>query len=167
MDPATLTATDLVALIRARKLSAVEATQAALARTDRLNPGLNAIVQMRSDGALADAAAVDAALARGEDPGPLAGVPVTVKVNIDQQGFATTNGLRIQQDLIAPEDSPPVRNLRRAGAIIIGRTNTVSLEIYNAVTAGEFDRALWLSAGLGAFSTLVLVVLRRHDRSNG
>jgi len=53
------------------------------------------------------------------------------------------------------------------GGNIIGRTNTVSLEIYNAVTAGEFDRALWLSAGLGAFSTLVLVVLRRHDRSNG
>ncbi len=129
MDPATLTATDLVALIRARKLSAVEATQATLARTDRLNPGLNAIVQLRPDGALADAAAVDAALSRGEDPGPLAGVPVTVKVNIDQQGFATTNGLRIQQDLIATEDSPPVRNLRRAGAIIIGRTNTPAFSL--------------------------------------
>ena len=129
MDPATLTASDLVALIRARKISAVEATQAAFARADRLNPGLNAIVQMRPDEALKDAAAVDAALARGEDPGPLAGVPVTVKVNIDQQGFATTNGLRIQQDLIAAEDSPPVANLRRAGAIIIGRTNTPAFSL--------------------------------------
>lgn len=78
MDPATLTATDLVALIRARKISATEATRATLARIERLNPGLNAIVQLREDGALKDAAAVDAALQRGEDPGPLAGVPVTV-----------------------------------------------------------------------------------------
>ena len=100
MDPATLTATALAALIRTRQLSAVEATRATLDRIDRLNPGLNAIVQRRDDQALRDAAGVDAALARGEDPGPLAGVPVTVKVNIDQQGFATTNGLRIQQGLM-------------------------------------------------------------------
>ena len=79
MDPATLTATDLVALIRARKISATEATRATLARIERLNPGLNAIVQLREDGALKDAAAVDAALQRGEDPGPLAGVPVQVQ----------------------------------------------------------------------------------------
>ena len=123
MDPATLTATALAALIRSRQLSATEATQATLARIDRLNPALNAIVQRRDDAALAEARAIDAQLARGEDPGPLAGVPVTVKVNIDQKGFATTNGLRIQKDLIADQDSPPVDNLRRAGAIIIGRTN--------------------------------------------
>ena len=129
MDPATLTATTLVALIRARKLSAVEATRAVLARIDRLNPGLNAIVQRRDDGALRDAADVDAALQRGEDPGPLAGVPVTVKVNIDQAGFATTNGLRIQENLIGTEDSPPVANLRRAGAVIVGRTNTPAFSL--------------------------------------
>lgn len=129
MDPATLTASTLVALIRAGKLSAVEATRATLIRIDRLNPGLNAIVQLCDDGALKDAAAVDAALQRGEDPGPLAGVPVTVKVNIDQAGFATTNGLCIQQDLIATEDSPPVANLRRAGAVIVGRTNTPAFSL--------------------------------------
>lgn len=129
MDPATLTATELTALIRARQLSAVEATRAALARIDQLNPRINAIVQRMDDRALADAAAIDALIAKGEDPGPLAGVPVTVKVNVDQQGLATTNGLRIQQDLIATEDSPPVTNLRRAGAIIVGRTNTPAFSL--------------------------------------
>lgn len=129
MDHATLTASALSALIRSRKLSAVEAVKATLARIDRLNPGLNAIVQRSDDEALAEASAIDARIAKGDDPGPLAGVPVTVKVNIDQAGFATTNGLRIQKNLIATEDSPPVTNLRRAGAIIVGRTNTPAFSL--------------------------------------
>ncbi|MFN4204279.1 MAG: amidase [Tabrizicola sp.] len=129
MDPATLTASVLAALIRDRALSAVEAVQATLDRMDRLNTGLNAIVQRMDDEALAEAAAIEACLARGEDPGPLAGVPVTVKVNIDQKGQATTNGLRIQSGLVAQEDSPPVANLRRAGAIIVGRTNTPAFSL--------------------------------------
>lgn len=129
MDPATLTASALAPLIRARELSAEDATRATLSRIDRLNPGLNAIVQRMDDKALAQARAIDAQLARGEDPGPLAGVPVTVKVNIDEAGFATTNGLRIQADLIATEDSPPVANFRRAGAVIIGRTNTPAFSL--------------------------------------
>jgi amidase len=129
MDPATLTAAALATLIRSRQMSAVEAVQATLARIDRLNPGLNAIVQRMDDQALAAAADVDAKLAQGEEPGPLAGVPVTVKVNIDQKGHATTNGLRIQADLIAKEDSPPVTNLHRAGAIIVGRTNTPAFSL--------------------------------------
>ena len=129
MDPATLTASALSALIRTRQLSAEEATKATLARIDRLNPGFNAIVQRRDDDALSEARAVDARISQGEDPGPLAGVPVTVKVNIDQAGFATTNGLRIQQTLVAQEDSPPVANLRRAGAIIVGRTNTPAFSL--------------------------------------
>jgi amidase len=129
MDPATLSASALAPLIRSRQLSAVEAVQATLARIDRLNPGLNAIVQRMDDEALRAAGAIDAQLARGEDPGPLAGVPVTVKVNIDQAGFATTNGLRIQENLLADEDSPPVANLRRAGAVIVGRTNTPAFSL--------------------------------------
>ena len=129
MDPATLTATALTALIRSRQISAEEATSATLARIDRLNPGLNAIVQRCDDDALAEARTIDARIARGEDPGPLAGVPVTVKVNIDQKGYATTNGLRIQKNLIAQEDSPPVTNLRRAGAVIVGRTNTPAFSL--------------------------------------
>lgn len=129
MDLHRLTATALADLIRSRKVSAVEATQATLARITATNPRINAVVQRMDQAALTQAAAIDDALARGEDPGPMAGMPVTVKVNIDQKGCATTNGLRIQSNLIAPEDSPPVANLRRAGAVIVGRTNTPAFSL--------------------------------------
>lgn len=119
-----LSATQVADLIRQRKLSAVEAAQSALARLDAVNPQLNAVVDHRPDEVLARARSVDEALARGEDPGPLAGVPVTVKVNADQQGFATTHGVRFNKDLIAAHNSPVVDNLLKAGAVILGRTNT-------------------------------------------
>jgi amidase len=90
---------------------------------------LNAVVQEMPEAALEAAAAVDAALARGEAVGPLAGVPVTVKVNVDQAGCATTNGLRIQSGLVAQQDSPVVANLKRAGAVILGRTNAPAFSV--------------------------------------
>jgi amidase len=118
-----LSAADLAALIRSKKVSAKQAASAALARLDAVNPAINAVVDHRPEDVLAQAGAVDAAIARNEDVGLLAGVPVTVKVNIDQQGFATTNGLKLQRDLIAHTNSPVIDNLRRAGAVILGRTN--------------------------------------------
>jgi amidase len=118
-----LSATDIAALIGSKKISAKEAASAALARLDAVNPKINAVVDHRPADVLAQAAAIDAAIARNEDLGPLAGVPVTVKVNIDQQGFATTNGLKLQRDVIAATNSPVIDNLRRAGAVILGRTN--------------------------------------------
>jgi amidase len=119
-----LSASRVAGLVAQRKLSATEAAQAALARLAQVNPRLNAVVDHRREDVLARAAAIDAALARGEKPGPLAGVPVTVKVNIDQAGFATTNGVGLQKDLIAESNSPVVDNLLKAGAVIVGRTNT-------------------------------------------
>lgn len=119
-----LTASDLAGRIRRREVSAREAAAAALARLDEANPAINAVIDHRPEQALAAAARIDEALARGDDPGPLAGVPITVKVNIDQKGFATTNGIRLQKDLVAQRSSPVVDNLERAGAVIIGRTNT-------------------------------------------
>ena len=118
-----LSATDLAGRIRTRQVSATEAARDALARLDAVNPRINAVVDHRPEEVLAQAAAVDAAIARGEDPGPLAGVPVTIKVNADQAGYATTNGLRLQQDLMAAVDNPVVANLRKAGAVLLGRTN--------------------------------------------
>lgn len=119
-----LPAAELADRIRARQLSAREAARAALDRLTAVNPAINAVVDCRPEDVLAQADAVDAALLRGEDPGILAGVPVTVKVNIDQAGHATTNGVTLQRDLIAQSNSPVVENLRRAGAVILGRTNT-------------------------------------------
>ena len=118
-----LSAADIAALIRSKKISAKEAASAALARLDAVNPAMNAVVDHRPAEVLAQAAAIDATIARNQDAGPLAGVPVTVKVNIDQEGFATTNGLKLQRDVIARSNSPVIDNLRKAGAVILGRTN--------------------------------------------
>jgi amidase len=118
-----LSAKELAALVKSKKVSAKEAAIAALARLDAVNPSINAVVDHRPEDVLAQAAAIDAAIARGEDAGVLAGVPVTVKVNIDQAGFATTNGLKLQRDAIARSNSPVIDNLRKAGAVILGRTN--------------------------------------------
>src|SRR6204780_1724438 len=118
-----LSAADIAALIRSKKVSAKQAASAALARLDAVNPSINAVVDHRPDDVLAQAAAIDAAIARNQDIGPLGGVPVTVKVNIDQEGFATTNGLKLQRDVIAATNSPVIDNLRKAGAVILGRTN--------------------------------------------
>ena len=118
-----LSALELVGLIRSKKVSAREAAIAALARLDAVNPSINAVVDHRAEQVLAEAAAIDGKIARGEDGGLLAGVPVTIKVNIDQEGFATTNGLKIQRETIARANSPVVDNLRKAGAVMLGRTN--------------------------------------------
>ena len=135
-----LPASRVADLIRQRKLSATEAALAALARLDAVNPRLNAVVDWRPEEVLRRAGAIDAALARGEDPGPLAGVPVTVKVNIDQAGFATTNGVTLQKDLVATANSPVVDNLEKAGAVIIGRTNTPAFS-YRWFTGNKIGRA--------------------------
>ena len=128
-DVYKLPAYEIAAKIRARALSAREATQDALARIDAVNPAINAVVQFLPEEALREADSIDAALAAGRDPGPLAGVPVTTKVNVDQKGLATTNGVRIQKNLIASEDNPVVANLRKAGAVIVGRTNTPAFSL--------------------------------------
>jgi len=124
-----LSATEIAARVAAKTLSAREATEAALARMDAVNPAINAVVTPLHEEARAAADAVDAAIARGEKPGILAGVPVTVKVNADQAGHATTNGLVIQKDHMAEIDNPVIANLKKAGAIIIGRTNTPAFSL--------------------------------------
>ena len=124
-----LSACQLADRIRWKAVSAREVAQAALDRLDAVNPMLNAVVEHRPDEVLAQADAIDKRIARGEDVGSLAGVPVTVKVNTDQEGYATTNGLRLQRALIATADSPVVANLRRAGAVLLGRTNTPAFSL--------------------------------------
>ncbi|MEX0286424.1 MAG: amidase family protein [Paracoccaceae bacterium] len=125
----TWTATEMAEAVRSGQVSATELAQAHLDRIDAVNPAINAVVQEFPDEALQEAADVDAARARGDDPGLLAGVPVTIKVNVDQKGHATTNGLTLQKDLIAPQDSPLVANLRKSGAVIVGRTNTPAFSV--------------------------------------
>ncbi|MFC3058866.1 amidase family protein [Paenirhodobacter populi] len=120
----SLPASRIAALVRAGTVSATEVAKSALGRLDAVNPAINAVIECRPEDTLAAAAAVDAAVAQGRDPGVLAGVPITIKVNVDQIGYATTNGLKAQKDLIAKTHNPVVANLLGAGAVSLGRTNT-------------------------------------------
>jgi amidase len=118
------TAIDLARAIKNRAISSHEAVQSSLDRIAAVNPAVNAVVQVLADEAFAAADAADAAVKAGAELGPLHGVPVTTKVNADQRGCPTTNGVVEFRDLIAAEDSPVVANLRKAGGVIVGRTNT-------------------------------------------
>ncbi|HXU90115.1 MAG TPA: amidase family protein [Methylomirabilota bacterium] len=122
-------AVELATAIRTRKISSREAVQSVLQRLDAVNPALNAVTVLLADQALVAADRADAALKRGEVLGPLHGVPVTVKENIDQADQATANGVIAFKDLIAKVDSPPVANWKRAGAVIVGRTNTPAFSL--------------------------------------
>ncbi len=119
-----LSAVELAAGIREKRFSCAEAMASVVNRIRAINPKLNAIVIDLTEQALAEAAAADRALSSGVEPGLLFGVPVTIKINVDQEGQTTTNGVPAFANVIAPADAPLVRNLRRAGAIIVGRTNT-------------------------------------------
>jgi hypothetical protein len=118
-------AVELASGIRGRRFSFSEVMVSVVERIRTLNPKLNAIVIDLTDQALAEAAVADRSLKTIAESGPLFGVPLTIKVNVHQEGQATTNGVPAFANLIAPSDSPLVRNLRRAGAIIVGRTNRI------------------------------------------
>jgi amidase len=122
-------AVELAAAIRTRRISSREATRAVLDRLAAVNPALNAVTVLLADQALATADRADAAVRRGEALGLLHGVPVTIKENVDQEGAATANGVPAFKDMIATTDSPPVANWKRAGAVIVGRTNTPAFSL--------------------------------------
>jgi len=124
-----LSAVDLGAGIRRGDFTSEAVMESVLARIARLNPRLNAITFDLADEARAAAAAADAARRRGDPLGPLHGVPVTIKENVDQQGKPTPNGLPALAHQPAPGDAPVVANLLRAGAIVVGRTNTPELSM--------------------------------------
>ncbi|HEY1706752.1 MAG TPA: amidase [Rhizomicrobium sp.] len=118
-----LDATALAALIRQKDVSAREAVQAHLDRMHAVNPALNAVVRDLSDQALAEADAADRTLKSEGPRGALHGVPITTKINTDQAGLPTDNGVVTLKDLIASVDNPVIGSLRKAGGIVIGRTN--------------------------------------------
>ena len=117
-------ALDTAAAIRSGMISSTEVVEAHLARMRDVNPKLNAVVVDLSEDALKSAKAADNARARQRELGPLHGVPITIKENVDYEGRPNPNGVAAQMNIIAPSDAPVVRNLRKAGAIVIGLTNT-------------------------------------------
>jgi amidase len=116
-------ASDLAPAIRRRTISAREALLSCLERLDQINPYLNAVVDDLREDALIAADAADRAVKQKAPLGLLHGVPITVKINVDFAGRATTNGVVAFKNAIASGDSAVISNLRKAGAVIFGRTN--------------------------------------------
>src|SRR5215813_662369 len=114
---------ELAKAIREKQVSSREVIQAHLDRIHAVNGRLNAVTVVLHEEALRAAEAADQALAKGAALGPLHGVPMTVKENIDLSGSPTTQGIATFKDALPPAESPHVTQLKRAGAIPIGRTN--------------------------------------------
>jgi aspartyl-tRNA(Asn)/glutamyl-tRNA(Gln) amidotransferase subunit A len=122
-DICELNLTDLSWLIAAREVSSVEAVSATLTRLEQLEGKLNAFITVLSEQALAQAKKADEEIARGNNRGPLHGIPVTIKDMFETAGVLTTGGSKILKDWVPETDSALVERLRAAGAIIIGKTN--------------------------------------------
>ena len=116
------TVAGLAARLAQREISAVEVARDTLGRIARLDPALNAFLTVDEEGALAQARAADTAIARG-DAGPLAGVPIAHKDVLMTAGLRTTCGSRMLENFVAPYDAHVVAGLRRAGTVLVGKTN--------------------------------------------
>jgi Asp-tRNA(Asn)/Glu-tRNA(Gln) amidotransferase A subunit family amidase len=134
----TLDAYAIARDVRARDRSPVELADAALAAIEELDPRLGAFTVVLADEARAAARAVENAVAAGEDPGPLAGVPIAIKDHVWMRGAPATNGSLALADFVAPEDCVCVARLRQAGAVLVGKTNNPEF-CYRGIT----DNALF------------------------
>ena len=126
----TLTATELAARIASGEVSSADAVASHVARIRAVDGALNAIVVERFDAALAEARAADDRRARGETLGPLHGVPITVKEQLDLTGTPSTFGVNSRANDRAERDDPYVARLRAAGAIVTAKTNVPQLLVY-------------------------------------
>src|SRR5277367_4544494 len=133
-----LSAVSMAEQIRLKTLSPVELVEAHLFRIEKLNPRLNAFVQVDAERARHQASKAEAAVMRGESLGPLHGVPVSIKSSIDVAGMHCEAGTELRAGHVAEKDAPLVTRLRQAGAIILGITNTPEL-----LMAWETDNLLY------------------------
>jgi aspartyl-tRNA(Asn)/glutamyl-tRNA(Gln) amidotransferase subunit A len=122
-DPAALTLKKASDLLRSRGASPVELTQACLKRIEEFNPLVNAFITVTAESALAAAREMEAEQGRGKWRGPLHGIPIALKDNIDTAGVRTTAASELFKDRIPNEDAEVVRRLKDAGAIFLGKLN--------------------------------------------
>jgi aspartyl-tRNA(Asn)/glutamyl-tRNA(Gln) amidotransferase subunit A len=122
-EPEFATIESLSTLLGKKKISPVELTQLFLSRIERLNSKLNAFITVAAESALLEARAAERELTKGKRRGPLHGIPIALKDNIYTRGLRTTMGSLILRDFVPTEDATVVHKLRRAGAIVVGKTN--------------------------------------------
>src|SRR6202142_4454985 len=120
-------ASELANAIRTRQLSSKAIVEAHLEQIAKVNPKLNAVVQLTAESARKQADEADAALGRGEIKGPLHGVPVTIKDTLETSGVICTGGTKGRANYVPGADATAVARLRAAGAIILGKTNVPEL----------------------------------------
>jgi amidase len=130
-------ATDAVQTLSRKELSSRELTEMLLARIEAVNPALNAVVELRREATLHEAAAADEATARGDAAGPLHGVPMTIKDSFNVAELHTTWGNPAFKEFVADSDATVARRLRQAGAIIVGKTNVAFMLADFGQTANE------------------------------
>jgi amidase len=126
-DLTLLTAAQAAKAISSQQIRSIDLVSSLLERIEKENPALNAIVTIDPDGALQQAAAADAAIQRGEALGALHGVPITIKDSFETAGMRTVSGFPPFARRIPSQDASPVARLRKAGAIILGKTNLPTL----------------------------------------
>jgi Asp-tRNA(Asn)/Glu-tRNA(Gln) amidotransferase A subunit family amidase len=137
-DLTFLPAVEMARQIREKKISPVELALAHLAKIERLNPKLNAYVHLNPDHVLREAREAEAVQMRGEIPGPLHGVPISIKSSIEVAGMKCEAGTRLRAGFVATQDAPLVARLKAAGAIVLGVTNTPEM-----LMAWETDNLLY------------------------
>src|SRR5215469_8203844 len=142
-----MTIADVSRHIRSKKLSPVELTNWFLQRIKRLNPVLNAYVTLTEERACADAKAAEKEISRGRYRGPLHGIPVSIKDNLVTKGIRTTAGSKVLAEWVPDHDATVVERLKKAGAIILGKTNMhewasggTTINPYYGTTCNPWDR---------------------------
>jgi len=162
VDLRLATAAGIARAIRERVISSEEIVQSHLERIATVNPSLNAVVTLTADAALDAAHRADVALAAGEAPGPLHGVPMTIKDNLDTAGVVSTGGTKGRAAFVPPADATVVARLRAAGAILLGKTNTPELtmayetdNLLHGRTNNPFDLALTCGGSSGGAAAII------------
>jgi amidase len=162
-DPIHFSSTRVLAdAIRAKRISSEEVARAFLDRIAAVNPKLNAVVLLDREGALARARELDAALAKGDPVGPLHGVPMTIKDSLDTAGMITTGGTTGRRAFVPSNDATVVERLKKAGAVLLGKTNTpeltLSFETDNLIygkTSNPYDLARTSGGSSGGAAAIV------------
>ncbi|MEC9059013.1 MAG: amidase family protein, partial [Actinomycetota bacterium] len=136
-DHSYSTTLETAASIASREVSSRELLEAALNRVDRLDGPINAVVALDPERALDAADQADQAVVRGDELGPLHGVPITIKDSFQTEGLITTSGAPELADFVPDKDADPVARYKAAGAIVYGKTNLPiwagDLQSYNKV----------------------------------